>query len=87
MEWISAVILVVQAVILLVSYLKLYRHRVVYGLSTAVLRLPRGTSDDIHALQTEHINDELGSGKYTVLSVVQRPLDGDLEIILGQIKK
>jgi len=87
MEWISAVVLAVQAIILLVSYLKLYRHRVVYGLSTAVLRLPRGLPDDVHALQTEHINNELGSGKYTVLSVAQRPIDGDLEIILGQIKK
>ena len=87
MEWISAVILAVQAIVLLVSYLKLHRHRVVYGLRTAVLRLPKGSRDDVYALQTEHINNELGSGKYTVLSVAQRPIDGNLEIILGQIKK
>ena len=87
MEWISAGILAAQIIIAVVSYLTLHRHRVVYGLSTAVLRLPRGSRDDVHALQTEHIDDKLRSAKYTVLQIVERPVDGDLEIILGQIKK
>ena len=87
MEWISAGILAAQIIIAVVSYLTLHRHRVVYGLSTAVLRLPKGSRDDVHALQTEHIDDKLRSAKYTVLQIVERPVDGDLEIILGQIKK
>jgi hypothetical protein len=87
MEWISAGILAAQIIIAVVSYLTLHRHRVVYGLSTAVLRLPKGSRDDVHALQTEHIDDKLRSAKYTVLQIVERPADGDLEIILGQIKK
>ena len=87
MEWISAGILAAQIIIAVVCYLTLHRHRVVYGLSTAVLRLPRGSRDDVHALQTEHIDDKLRSAKYTVLQIVERPVDGDLEIILGQIKK
>ena len=87
MEWISAGILAVQIIIAVVSYLTLHRHRVVYGLSTAVLRLPKGSGDDVHALQTEHIDDKLRSAKYTILQIVERPADGDLEIILGQIKK
>ena len=59
MEWISAGILAAQIIIAVVSYLTLHRHRVVYGLSTAVLRLPKGSRDDIYALQTEHIDDKL----------------------------
>ena len=87
MEWISAGILAAQIIIAVVSYLTLHRHRVVYGLSTAVLRLPKGSRDDVNALQTKHIDDKLRSAKYTVLQIVERPVDGDLEIILGQIKK
>jgi hypothetical protein len=87
MEWISAGILAAQIIIAVVSYLTLHRHRVVYGLSTAVNRLPKGSRDDIYALQTEHIDDKLRSAKYTVLQIVERPADGDLEIILGQIRK
>lgn len=87
MEWISAGILAAQIIIAVVSYLTLHRRRVVYGLGTAVLRLPKGSRDDIYALQTEHIDDKLRSAKYTVLQIVERPADGDLEIILGQIRK
>ena len=87
MEWISAVILAAQVIVAIVSYLTLYRHRVVYGLSTAILRLPTGSRDDVQALKTEHIDDNLRTSKYTVLQIVQRPNIGELEIILGQIKK
>ena len=87
MEWISAGILSAQIIIAVISYLTLHRHRVVCGLSIAVLRLPKGSRDDVHAFQTEHIDDKLRSAKYTVLQIVERAADGDLEIILGQIKK
>ena len=71
----------------LVSYLTIHRHRVVYSLSTAVLRPPEGSRDDVHAFQTEHIDKKLRSGKYNVLQILQRPDGRDFEIILGQIKK
>lgn len=87
MQWISACILATQVIVAVVSYLTLHRHRVVYGLSTAVLRLPKDSRDDVEALQTDHVDNELRSGKYTILQIVQRPVDGDLEIIPGQIKK
>ncbi len=86
MVWISVCILVVQIVVALVSYFTLHRHRVVYGIKTAVLRMPSGTVSDVSALKTEHINNELKSGKYTILQLAER-FDKDFEIILGQIKK
>ena len=84
---ISIGILVAQIVIAVVSYLTLHRHRVVYSIKTAVLRMPHGTSSDAYALQTDHIDKELRSGKSTILQIVERDADKDLEIILGRIKK
>ena len=86
MIWISAGILVAQIVIGVVSYITLHRHRVVYGLRTEVLRLPDGSRDDVY-INTEHITEKLNSEKYTVLQIVPRPNNTDLEVILGQIKK
>ena len=87
MLWISIGILIVQIVIAVVSYLTLHRHRAIYGIKTAVLRMPHGTPSDAYALRTDHIDKELGSGKYTILQIVERAADKDLEIILGQLKK
>lgn len=90
MVWISVGILIVQIIIAVVSYFTLYRHRVIYGLSTAVLRMPRGapgSPGEVGVLETEHIDRKLRSGKYTVLQIVERHVDKDLEIILGRIKK
>lgn len=86
MIWVSVCILIVQIIIALVSYFTIYRHRVVFGITTAVLRMPHGTRNDEYALQTEHINKLLASGNYTVLQVVEREADKDLELILGKIK-
>jgi len=86
---ISVGILIAQiaiAVGTLITYFKVHRHRAIYSIKTAVLRMPRGTPTDIYALKTEHIDKELADGKYTILQVVER-VDKDLEIILGQIKK
>jgi hypothetical protein len=49
--------------------------------------MPHGTLTDVYALRTEHIDKELKGGKYTILQIVERYADKDLEIILGQIKK
>ena len=87
MIWVSVALLVVQMIIAIVSYLTLYRHRVIYKLETAVLRMPKGMKDDIYSLNTENIDKKLKSGKYTVIQIVERDADKDLEIILGQIKK
>lgn len=87
MIWISACILAAQIIVAYISYRTLHRHRVVYALKTAVLRMPHGTRTDAHVLETEHIDKELESGKYTILQIVERDADKDLEIILGQIKK
>ena len=65
MIWVSVGILVAQIIIAIVFYLTIYRHRVIYSIKTAVLRLPHGTSSDAHALDTEHINKDLFSGKFT----------------------
>jgi len=46
-----------------------------------------GSPGEAMALKTEHIDEKLASGKYTVLQIVERDADKDLEIILGQIKK
>ncbi len=86
MIWVSVCILIVQIIIALVSYFTIYRHRVVFGITTAVLRMPHGTRHDEYALRTEHINKLLASGNYTVLQVVEREADKDLELILGKIK-
>jgi hypothetical protein len=87
MLWISVGILVVQILVAVVSYFTIYRHRAVYGIKTAVLRMPHGTATDVYALETEHIDKELQGGKYTILQIVERFADKDLEIIMGQIKK
>ncbi len=86
MLWASVGLLVVQIVVATVSYLTIHRHRAIYGIKTAVLRMPRGTRDDIHALETEHIDNQLRGGRYTILQIVERFADKDLEIIFGQIK-
>jgi len=49
--------------------------------------MPKGMKDDIYSLNTENIDKKLKSGKYTVIQIVERDADKDLEIILGQIKK
>jgi hypothetical protein len=49
--------------------------------------MPQGTTNDVHALKTDHINEELNGGKYTISQIIERYADKDLEIILGQIKK
>jgi hypothetical protein len=87
MVWISVGILAVQILVAVVSYFTVYRHRAVYGIKTAVLRMPQGTKNDVYALRTEHIDKELEGGKYTILQIVERYADKDLEIILGRIKK
>lgn len=87
MIWVSVGILVAQIIIAIVGYLTTYRHRSIYGIKTAVLRMPHGTRLDIDALDTKHIDKELRDGKYTVLQIVQRDADKDLEIIMGQIRK
>jgi hypothetical protein len=85
MTEIQLVILIAQVIIALLSYFTIYRHRVIYGINTKVLRMPRGTQNDTY-ITTEDINKSLGTGEYTVLQIVERP-DKDLEIILGQIKR
>lgn len=87
MVWIQAGILIVNIIVAMVSYLTLYRHRAIYSIRTAVLRMPQGTTNDVHALKTDHINEELNGGKYTISQIIERYADKDLEIILGQIKK
>ena len=87
MIWVSIGILVVQLIIAIVSYLTIHRHRSIYSIKTAVLRMPQGTRDDIIALDTKHIDKDLRDGKYTVLQVVERYVDKHLEIVMGQIKR
>jgi hypothetical protein len=86
MIWIQANILVATIIIGLVTYLTAYRHRVIYAIDTAVLRLPRGNLADKYALDTSSINEKLKSGAYTILQIVERP-DKDWEIIYGLIKR
>ena len=71
MIWISVGILAAQAIIAAVSYFTIHGHRVIYGISTAVLGMPKGSSNDVQALRTEHIDAKLKSGKYTVLQIVE----------------
>lgn len=81
---IQAVILIANLIIVGLGYFKIYRHRVVYGMDTEVLRMPTGVGDDRY-ISTENINNRLRTGEYTVLQIVERP-DKELEVILGQIK-
>ncbi|MBL7166333.1 MAG: hypothetical protein ISS55_07610 [Dehalococcoidales bacterium] len=85
MVWISVGALVIQIIIAVVSYFTIYRHRVIYGIKTEVLRMPKGTKDDIDA-NLDHINNQLTCGKYTILQFAKR-IDSDLEVVLGRIKK
>jgi len=86
MEWVPAIFLFAQTLVLLIGYFKLHRHRAIYGIETDVLRMPHGEHLDGHALEKEHINEKLKNGEYTILQIVERP-DQDLEIIYGQLKK
>ena len=82
MEWVSAIFLGAQIIILVIGYFKLYRHRVIYGIDTDVLRMPHSGG----GLEKNHINDKLKNGAYTILQIVQRP-DHDVEIIYGQLRE
>jgi len=82
---INIAILIGNGTIALLSYFRIYRHRVIYSIDTEVLRMPTGTEADRH-FSTESINERLRAGEYTVLQLVERR-DKDLEIILGQIKE
>ena len=86
MEWVSAIFLFAQTIVLLIGYFKLYRNRVIYSIETDVLRMPHGEHLDKNALEKEHINEKLKNGEYTILQIVERP-DQDLEIIYGKIKR
>jgi hypothetical protein len=86
MIWIQCGILIVQIILVLVTYFTAYRHRVIYAIDTDVLRPPRGNLADKSALDTGHINKKLKSGAYTILQIVERP-DKEWEIIYGKIKK
>jgi len=86
----SAGILIAQIAIAVgtfVAYFKVHRYRAIYGIKTAVLRMPHEFGADLDVLKTDHINKELEGGKYTILQIVERADDQDLEIIMGQIKK
>ncbi|MFH1639294.1 MAG: hypothetical protein ABIB93_03155 [Chloroflexota bacterium] len=87
MIWVEVGILIAQIITAVVSYFTIYRHRAVYSIKTAVLRMPHGTSLDRDALETSHIDKLLKEGKFTILQIVERNADKDLEIIMGQIKK
>ena len=87
MEWGSVAILVAQVVVAVVSYLTVYRHRVIYSISTEVLALSTGDPTDPYLPGPGHINEKLRSSKYTVLQVVERFDKSGLVIVLGQIKK
>jgi hypothetical protein len=90
MNWVLVVTiaaLVAQIIIAVVSYFTIYRHRSIYSIKTAVLRMPHGIDSDRHALETDQIDKMLESGKYTILQIVERAADKDLEIVMGQIKK
>ena len=87
MIWVSVGILVVQIIVAVVAYLTIYRHRSIYGIKTAVLRMPHGIRNDIYAFDTSHIDEILKGGKYTILQIVERDADKDLEVIMGQIKQ
>lgn len=91
MEWlptlISGFILVVNIIVAIVAYKTVYRHRVIYSIKTKILRIPKGTIDDKHAYDTTQIDSELKKGIYTILGIVERPIDKELQIFLGQIKK
>ena len=84
---VSAIILIVQIVVAAVSYRTIHRNRAIYSLKTHVYRLPNGVDDFGDVCNPEQINKDLVSGKYTIVQVVHRPADSDLEIVLGQIKK
>jgi len=85
MTEIQLVILIANLIIVGLGYFKIYRHRVIYGINTEVLRMPRGNESD-KSITTEHINERLETGEYTVLQIVERP-DKELEVILGQLKR
>ena len=90
MEWlpvgISILILVFNIIVAIITYRTVYRHRVVFGIKTECLRMPNGTRADMKDYTTV-INDILNSGNYTILGMVERSSDKDMEIIFGQIKE
>lgn len=85
---VSLIILAIQVTIAILSYFKIYRHRVIYGIRRHKVLMPTGdTTDPLMPKvdeQIEEINNELGSGKYTVLQVVIR--DHNFEFVLGKIR-
>ncbi len=83
---VQVALVLIQVAIALVGYFTIHRHRSIYGIKTAVLRMPHGTAGDEDALKMQQIDKELLGGKYTVLQIVERA-DKDLEIIMGQIRK
>lgn len=87
--WIQIAILIIQVVIAIISYFKIYRHRVVYGIKRYSFHPPT-FEPPYSAVETEkeisQVNEELVSGKYTILQMVART-ECDIEVYLGQLRK
>lgn len=82
---ISTIMLALSAII--ISILSWVKSRAIYSIETEVIRQPTGSKDDMYKT-TKHITDKLKSGKYTILSILERSKsDKDWEIFLGKIKK
>lgn len=86
-EIITVVISIASIVIAVGSTILSWKKgRAIYGIETEVVRQPTGTRDD--AITNTTLNKKLSSGKYTILSTMERSKsDNDWELLLGKIKK
>lgn len=78
--------IVISIISIIISVLSWRRSRVIYGVETDVVRQPTESRDD--AGGNTVLNKKLSSGKYTILSTLERTKsDHDWELLLGKIKK
>jgi len=70
------------------SYVNTHRHRVIYEIKKHRLVMPTGSKEDVYIAKADligKVNEDLRDGKYTILGIV--PLQGDMHLFLGKIKK
>ena len=78
---VSVLALIVAIASTVVAVMAWHRSRTIYGIEKALFfRHPKGDTNN-----NEKVLKKLSSGKYTILSV--HSFGGELEVILGRIKK
>lgn len=84
-NYFSLMAFVVAAISLIVSIKAWHKGRAIYGVERSIIRQYHGDRGDLE-ISEDSLNDQLRSGNYLVLAVMERKSDHDWEVLMGRIK-